>query len=67
MSKKLPVWVVVWDNGHACGVFPFEFSTKKETEAWARDWKREMVGMETTPKGRADARREYQWEVERAR
>lgn len=52
----------VWHNAHACGELG-TFDTKKDAERAAREWKREMVALERTPAGRADARHDYQWEI----
>jgi hypothetical protein len=51
---------VYWDNGHACGTFPIFFNTKREAEAYARQWKREMVSMDSDRKA---AREMYGWEI----
>lgn len=57
-------WVVDWDNGlSACGTFPAVFTTKRDAESYAREWKRSMVALERTPADRAEARRSYTWEV----
>jgi hypothetical protein len=54
---------VYWDNGHACDTFPYEFTSKRKAETWAREWKREMVALEPTKRERTEARAAYQWEV----
>ncbi len=62
--SKAKTWRVSWDNGHACDTFPQTFATRREAEAFAREWKREMVAIEPTPSARREAREDYQWEVE---
>jgi hypothetical protein len=57
------MYAVFWSNASASDVFPQRFSTKRDAEAFARQWKREMVAVETTPAARADARYEYEWEI----
>ncbi len=59
----IPIWVVDWSNGHASGTFGTQFGTRKWAEHFARQWKSDMVAMETTPAGRREARAAYQWEV----
>ena len=55
---------IYWDNNtEACGTFPQLYSNKREAEADARRWKRDMVALETTDAGRREARRLYQWEI----
>lgn len=57
------LYCVSWDNGHASGIFPQVFSAKREAEQFARDWKREMVAVETEPDQIRDAKESYQWEI----
>ena len=53
---------ILWDNGHASGVLSEGFTNKRAAETAAREWKRGMVAMEP-PENRAEARRDYQWDV----
>jgi hypothetical protein len=57
------MYKILWDNGDACDTFPVVFTSKREAERYAANWKREMVAIETTPEGRRDAREAYSWEV----
>ncbi len=56
-------YAVYWDNDIDCGTFSGRFTSEKEAERWARNWKREMVAIEPTERERREARRVYQWEV----
>ena len=40
------------DNGHACGTLCKGFTSKRAAEQYGREWKRGVVAIETTPKGR---------------
>lgn len=57
------IYKVVWENGHASGAFPYTFNSIKEAEKFGREWKKEMVAIEQTPKERRAAKETYQWEV----
>lgn len=32
------VYRILWDNGHACGEFPWEFATEDAARAHGEDW-----------------------------
>lgn len=61
-QEKPTPWRVDWDNEDGSGTFPYRFRTKRDAEAFARDWKRKMVAADENPR---EARRVYTWEVVR--
>jgi len=61
--KIKSLYQVIWEHGQASGSLPGYHTSRKQAEAAAREWKRGMLDIETTPKDRRDARAEYHWEV----
>jgi hypothetical protein len=59
----MTTYQIIWDNGHATGTLAETFTSEKAAEQFARNWKREMVALETTVAGRQEAREAYQWIV----
>ena len=57
------LYFIAWDNEHASGILPGCFTSYREARKHAVNWKREMVGIEDTPKARKEARMAYSWEI----
>lgn len=53
-------YVVVWDNGHACGNLSGEYDTEEAAEAAGENWRVEMVAMDDDP---AEAEEIYTFDV----
>ena len=53
-------YVVVWDNGNACGQLHGEWDRRDDAEAAGRDWCSAMCAMDHDPD---EASRVYWWEV----
>jgi len=54
---------VLWDNGHASDLLPGVYDTREAAEDAGKDWKTDMVSIESTPERREEAEEEYDWEV----
>lgn len=48
-------WIVVWDNGHACGSLSGRYETEKEAQAAGDAWHADMVSIDPDPDEAAEA------------
>lgn len=62
MTKTINLYCIAWDNGHASGIFPSVFTSKKQAERFGKEWKSGMVAVED-PEDRKEAKEAYSWEV----